>query len=392
MITPDEIKKKALGKYNKFLVAGLKGKPFFPLTIPGNKGKTTDELGKRMKELKLLWRREKSKVGFGYTVEEKNVRTRASGVQSKPARIYFETESDYLKFLGRTKEFKAFEAAVAIIRNALPELNEWVIENPGKIIKNLGKWGDLMKVCVYFRENPEPGMYIRELPIEVHTKFIEDNKRVLKNLLDHLLPEEMVNHGETDFEKRFGLKFKEPMVRLRILDPGVAESVVHRISDLSLPLSEFSMLDLRCRNVFIVENEMNFLAFPSIPDSLVIFGKGKAVGMLACVDWLRNKAIIYSGDMDEDGFQILSSLRGSFKQTVSMMMDMETFVEFENFAVKGPDRKTGDLNHLTRKENELFRMLRDRSDRNRLEQEKIPHGCTIRKLAEMGFETIPRQA
>ncbi len=48
-------------------------------------------------------------------------------------------------------------------------------------------------------------MYIRELPVEVHTKFIEENKGVLKNLLDYLLPEGMVHTGETDFEKRFGL-------------------------------------------------------------------------------------------------------------------------------------------------------------------------------------------
>ncbi len=382
MITPDEIKKKALKQYNKFLVARLKSEPFFPLIIPGNKGKTTDGYGKRKNELGLLLSREKSTVGFGYTVRMKEVKTRASNVQSQPDKIYFETESDFLKFLGKKKEFKEFEHAASVIRNTLPELNEWMMENPSRIIKNLGKWNNLMKVCVYFKDNPRPGMYIRELPVEVHTKFIEENKGVLKNLLDYLLPEAMVDTRETDFEKRFGLKFKEPLVRVRILDPKVAAGIVRGISDLSLPVSEFSLLDLECTNVFIVENLTVFLSFPERPESIIIFGKGFAVDSVGSAEWLADKNLIYWGDIDAHGFQILSTLRSHFPRTVSMMMDMETFTAFEEFSVKGPDGKTDRLSHLTDEENQVFQTLLNRTDRNRLEQERISHRYAIEKIQE----------
>ncbi len=203
-----------------------------------------------------------------------------------------------------------------------------------------------------------------------------------KNLPDLLLPNAMVNTGETDFEKRFGLKYKEPLVRVRILDPKVAAGIIREISDLSLPISEFSRLDLECTNVFIVENLRIFLSFPERPESIVIFGMGIAVENLGAAKWLADKNLIYWGDLDVYGFQILSALRSHFPRTVSMMMDMETFTAFEEFTVKGPEGKTDHLSRLTAEENRVFQTLRNRTDRNRLEQERISHRYAVEKIQE----------
>ncbi len=390
MITPEEIKEKANRLYeDKFLPACLKNETFFPLDIPSNKGKSTDLYGKRLDALTLLLGNEKSKMGYGYTVKLRKVRTRSQGEQSVPERIYFETKSDFLKFLKKEKEFKAFEDAVSTIRDSLPELDEWMIKKPLQIIGNLGEWENLMEVCEYFKQNPMPEMYIRELPIKkVDTKFIEKNKDILRKLLDVVLSDAMINTEETSFEKRFGLKYKEELRRMRILDSELAEKFASGITDISVPISEFASLNPPCQNVFIVENKMNLLTFPKLPKSIVIFGSGFAAKALAPIEWLKDKSLIYWGDNDTHGFQILSLLRSHFPQTISLMMDMETFDKFETYAVKGTDCTAKKLNYLTSEENQVFLKLLNLKDRNRLEQERIPHDYAIRKINELYIPVI----
>ncbi len=381
MITPEDIKKKARRLYaGKFLVAWLKNEPFFPLVIPAHKGRTTDDYGKRLDELNLLLSRDKSQVGYGYTVALKNINTRKQSFQSVPQEIYFESQADFLKFLRKETEFSSFKDDVGLIKASLPELSAWVAVNPLQVIKNSGKWQDLIQVCRYFRQNPRSGLYIRELPIQVHTKFIETNKGILKRLLDFLLPPGMIQTEQSSFEKRYGLKFKEDLIRIRILDQKLAGELLNGITDLSLPLSQVAGLNLPCCKVFIVENIMNFLTFPLVRQSVVIWGRGFAVENLKAVKWLKDKTIVYWGDIDPQGFQILALLRSRYPQTKSMMMDLETFDLFQPYTVQATDCKQDTLNHLTADEKHLFQKLINQHDRNRLEQEKIPHSYALKQI------------
>ncbi|QBD83792.1 hypothetical protein EPA93_45535 [Ktedonosporobacter rubrisoli] len=43
-----------------------------------------------------------------------------------------------------------------------------------------GDWSDLIAVCDYFLEHPRPACYIREIPVAVHTKFIEQHSGILR--------------------------------------------------------------------------------------------------------------------------------------------------------------------------------------------------------------------
>ena len=125
------------------------------------------------------------------------------------------------------------------------------------------------------------GLYIRELPIDVHTKFIETHTGILKNLLDFLLPDTRVSKDETRFEKRYSLKHKPSIIRFRILDASVSQDLARLpITDLAIPIDEFTGLHLTCNTIYIVENEINFLTFPLIENSIVIWGKGFAVEQL----------------------------------------------------------------------------------------------------------------
>jgi hypothetical protein len=190
----------------------------------------------------------------------------------------------------------------------------------------------------------------------------------------------MIQTEQSSFEKRYGLKFKEDLIRIRILDQKLAGELLNGITDLSLPLSQVAGLNLPCCKVFIVENIMNFLTFPDVRQSVVIWGRGFAVENLKAVKWLKDKTIVYWGDIDPQGFQILALLRSRYPQTKSMMMDLETFDLFQPYTVQATDCKQDTLNHLTAGEKRLFQILINQHDRNRLEQEKIPHSYALKQI------------
>ena len=110
-------------------------------------------------------------------------------------------------------------------------------------------------------------------------------------------------------ERRYGVRYDQPLIRLRLLDPALGERF-GGLTDISLPLDRFATLDPPCRRVFITENKINGLSFPPLPDSLVIFGLGYGVESLRDAPWLRQREIHYWGDLDTHGFAILSLLRG----------------------------------------------------------------------------------
>jgi hypothetical protein len=162
------------------------------------------------------------------------------------------------------------------------------------------------------------------LPIQVHTKFIENNTGIIRELLDIIIAE-YVNFEEKKFEPRFNLKYDEPLVRFRIMDESISQKLFGGIDDVSIPISAFQNIALPIHTVYIVENKINMLTFPDYRNGIVIFGKGFGVDLMKNVEWLKTKKIYYWGDLDAHGFQILSEIRTHFKQVESFLMDRQTF-------------------------------------------------------------------
>ena len=367
MITPTEIRKKAEKKYLAFLQSVVEGKTFAPIVIVGNK-KPNDDMVMFEKELTELMEQSKERKGYGYTIEYQTVKTKKHGLQDIPTSISFLTEYDYLKFIGKEQITAHFRADIGKGLSELPELKDWISKYPNKVLDNHNVWDDILVVCKYFKTTPKPQLYIRELPIQVHTKFIERNKGIIKELLDIIIAEQ-VNVEETRFEPHFNLKYDEPIVRFRVLDKTISEKFFSGTNDISLPISQFKSIGISVHTVYIVENKMNMLTFPLKSDSIVLWGHGFGVDILKNVEWLRSKRIFYWGDLDAHGFLILSELRKHFPQVESFLMDRETFdAFFEND--KGVETNVvGDL-YLTSKEKEMFEYLK--ACNSRLEQEKIP--------------------
>jgi hypothetical protein len=93
------------------------------------------------------------------------------------------------------------------------------------------------------------------------------------------------------------------------------------------------------------------------------------VEILKNVKWFEQVKLFYWGDIDTQGFEILSQFRGYFLHVQSILMDKVTFDSyFEND--KGPPSKVSKRLNLTNEEQELYELLK--TNNWRLEQEKIP--------------------
>jgi hypothetical protein len=374
MITAEEIRKKAERKYLDILQSSLSGENCFPLIIRSNKALSKD-FKLMSKEIAEVFSDSKDRNGFGYTVVSELTNTRHHGLQDIPKSIEFETLTDYLRFLKKEKEFRKLTEDFNIIKDQVPTLEEWLIHNPKQLILNSNNWPDLLKVCIWFMTQFEPNkFYIRELPIDVHTKFIEENKAVLKSLLDVLIPNH-VNVKESLFEKRFYLKCGQPTVRFRFLDSSLRDGLVY--DDLSVPLDQFSQNPVRCKKVVIIENLLNFLTFPRLSGAIAVWGKGFAIEHFKQIHWLNEKDIYYWSDLDVQGFQMLSQIRSYFPQTISLLMNKSILDSYKEFIVTGTPSKVENLPNLSDNERNLYQHLN--SNNLRLEQERIPQseiaGC-----------------
>ena len=375
MITPIEIKKKAANKYKAYLQSIVEGETFNPIVIVGDK-KPNEDTVKFEEELTELISCSKEKKGYGYFIEYQTVKTKRHGIQDIPISISFQSEFDYLKYINKEKDTVKFKKDITSILSSFPELKDWICKYPIKVIEN--DWESLLKVCKYFKTVPQPHLYIRELPIQVHTKYIESNTGIIRELLDIIIAEH-INVDEKQFESRFNLKFDETLVRFRILDEAISQQLFGGIDDISIPISEFQHLSLPIQTVYIVENKMNMLTFPAQSNGIVVFGKGFGVDIMKNVEWLKTKKIYYWGDLDAHGFQILSEIRTHFEQVESFMMDKHTFDLFYE-GDKGTETNVEKDLCLTSEENEMFKYLKEYN--LRLEQEKIPHEYARTKIPQ----------
>jgi len=371
MISPAEIKVKAERKYNSVLQNLLENIPFSKLIIRGDKTYSKSSLTEFEKELELILSHSKEKRGYGYSLEFQKIKTKYLGIQDLPISIYFESEKDFLKFLGKEKEVEQLKKDAELIISELPELKEWMLKNPSKIIEYAKEWVNLILVCQYFKDNPKPNLFLRELPIAVHTKFIEQHQSILKDLLNVLLSD-CLNEEETKFEKRFNLKFAEPQVRFKVLDKELSTKYFSGLDDLAIPVSQFEQLNLPIEKVIIVENKTSLyttLTLPEMNKTIAVFGSGYGVINLKNVEWFKQMNLWYWGDIDVQGFEILSQFRGYFSNAKSILMDQKTFELFFENDLGTPTSISTELN-LTLMELELYELLK--ANNWRLEQEKIP--------------------
>lgn len=364
------------------LAAHVTGEKLFPMQIPLRQPGISDigdNFGAVQQWIRALDAATSATRGYGYELIWRDVNHRQTGRQRLPSAALIPSEADALLLIARQSDMRRFEKLAAMTMEQFPQLSGWLARRGLTVLEHAAAWPRVLAILAWFRAHPRPQLYLRQLDIAgVDSKFIETRKALLAELLDQVLPATAIDPaaiGARQFEARYGLLGKPALVRFRMLDP---RHYLAGFSDISVPVAQFARNRPDVMRVFITENEVNGLAFPDKQDSMVVFGGGYGVERLAEVDWLREKEVIYWGDIDTHGFAILDRLRASVPHARSLLMDEATLFEHRPMWGCEEDGKrfTAGLARLGDAERALFDALRHdvHGARIRLEQERLAYG------------------
>ena len=370
----------------------VSGESSFPrrLTL---KGPTSAQLAEQFDQVRT-WIAE-LRAAPHYRVEMRDLRHRVLGANTVPKAVWVDRLDDALSALNKHRQSALFSTLLESARMRQPLLLEWIARRPLKVLALADDWERLLDVVDWIALHPRPGIYLRQVDIPgVHSKFIEAHRGVLIQWLDLILPSEAVDTtatGNAGFARRYGFRDRPQRIRLRLLDPAHALWPGAGDADIALDDANFARLAPRVTRVFITENEINYLAFPALPDSLLIFGAGYGFEVLAQAGWLMSCQVFYWGDIDTHGFAILDQLRAHLPHVRSLLMDRATLLAFEAQWGKEEKQTLRDLPRLNPEERALYDELRDNRLRPnlRLEQERIGFSRVEAVLAGLKQVTAP---
>ena len=328
---------------------------------------------------------------------------------TRPAAVVFASAQDEIAFAGKAKDAARFQELAEGLAGMDPMFRAWALRRPLKLL-DLGVSAlTAGRIALWLRDNPEPGVYVRQLSLSgVHTKFIEGNRQVIDELLGTLSAETAADDAPeaaaeqvadvaaeagsllgqaaprtpaARFAARHGFLHPPELVRFRSLDAAVP--LLGNARDVTVTAGAFSTLSLPVRKVLITENLVNFLALPERRDTLAIYGGGYGFSSLRDAEWLRDCEVLYWGDLDTHGFQILDQLRAVHPHVASVLMDEATLLAHQDVWGTEPSPSKSGLGRLTADEAGLYEgLVKDTyGPAVRLEQELIRWDWALERLA-----------
>lgn len=156
----------------------------------------------------------------------------------------------------------------------------------------------LVSAVRYFRHHDVTGMTPRQIPLTGFSgKWLNESKTNRRKAICRLLGVETL-----------GLSKRPTELRFRYLDPVRDDAELERI--IWCPWEGEALSGIKY--AVIVENKDTYQTMPPIAQGICIWGSGRAVSdAVPAVPALRDMRIVYWGDMDADGLEILSTLRES---------------------------------------------------------------------------------
>lgn len=304
---------------------------------------------------------------LGARVERKELGQRLIGTNPIPVALIFDSVHPLAVLADKVEALAWFQALAQEIGGRFPDLSPWVYQKPDQVIAHRADWPLVLDFLAWFSLHPHPGLFLRQVEIPgLSSKFIENHKALIRELLEILFPREIPAGGPPlNFEQRFGFKTKPILTRFR---PHKNAQPWGQFSELTLTAGDFSNLGPRPPRVVIIENEISFLTFPANPDTLVIFGAGYGFEHIRQARWLLESPVYYWGDLDSHGLAILDQLRSHFPQAQSILMDRDTLWEHKD-SWQTEESVPRTLSRLNEEENEVYQEIVARN--LRLEQEHI---------------------
>jgi hypothetical protein len=225
----------------------------------------------------------------------------------------------------------------------------------------------LLTVAAWFKANDGTGLTPRQVPIPgVHAKFLNTHH-----------PEILTLAGRD----ALGLLSPHPArIHFTYLDPDYLRSGA-RVHDSATVGDRFSP-PYRPDVLVISENKDTAIHFSPTPGGMSIEGGGFGGKTAAAFAWITGCAgIVYWGDIDADGYEILNGWRADGVAAASMLMDAATYDRYEQYGTnldrKGNPLKPGTPKHLPRLTAEELAVYErvlspDLKTHRRIEQERIP--------------------
>lgn len=286
------------------------------------------------------------------------------------------------------ERLKRSRRRLAILREHYP-----LVAEPAKAIRLLDPYSVvdfelLLTVADWYLAEPTRahGITPRQVPIPgVHGKWLESHRAGVLALtgLDEL-----------------GLLPAHPQrIHFTYLDPAhrAAGSRVHDSATVGDSFEPAYVPDV----VVISENKDTAIHFPELTGGISVEGVGRGGRTVASFPWIREApVVVYWGDMDRDGYEILNGYRIDFDRDIdSILMDSATYEEFEPFGTShdqnGRELPPGNPRPVPRlrpDELAVYERLIDAQHQahRRVEQERIPLARALHDVRRLMDEGVSR--
>lgn len=341
------------------------GQDWEPIGIPIH-GPTASQIGERLTEVRE-WAAEWAQAAGGpLRVEYKQVGGRHFGTNSLPYRAWLDSYADAWALLKVGAVVRRLTEMIEAARDS--RLIPWLTAHPMRALRVASDWDKLVATVRWIEQRQTPGMYMRQIDVPgVDTKFVEQHKGVLAELLDVQLDPSRVRADAPDFAARYGFLRKPAYVRFRVAQG------FRGFSELFVRTNELTAAPADITRAYVLENEITYLAFP-VPDAaMAILGGGYAVPLLESLGWLAGLDVVYWGDIDTHGFTILDRLRSRLPHARSVLMDRATLLAHREHWGTEPKPTAAPLDRLDQDEAAFYADLISNTyaPSVRLEQERI---------------------
>lgn len=243
--------------------------------------------------------------------------------------------------------------------------------DPASILRATRELSDVdfdlvVRTARWFADPHRAGLTARQVPVEgMGTKWLDRRASVVRRLAGLA---------------SLGLEPGRPSrVHLTYLDPTHLNSGGRR-HDVAT-VGDVDTLAYAPSVILVSENRDTAQQFPQVPGGIAVEGDGNGPGAIPQLSWVRACSdVVYWGDMDGKGLEILAAYRATGLQIRSIFMDMASYERWRAFGVDtdhddkplGP-RPTRDI-VLEPGERALYEALcsAEWDGPRRIEQERIP--------------------
>lgn len=364
-----QAKAKDGGFYRKLL--GQQADPVWTYTLP--EPLPREEFPQRLAELHAwadFWR-EGGRRRYGsrlWHVEERNISHKLLGHQQIPGEVVIDSAESVFVLLDQQEQAECFKDIYIATKRRLPMLLDWLVRHYDRIFAQ-NFYPAFLSIGEFFLAQESSGRFLRELSIAgIDTKFLETHLELVRSLWNELYPEREAGNREELFHVLCLEEMAVPNICVRILDP---ERSCCGLREFFVSAQQIAALDFPVKRIFITENKVNGYAFPAQKDSMILFGMGYGVLELARrAAWLQNKDVYYWGDLDSNGFDMLSKLRELLPQLKSFLMERAVLEKYVDPVIRDTGNCPVVPQNLTVTEKQAWQLLRQ--ENWRLEQERIP--------------------